>query len=84
MECSVGNYISEECHKSVYGDVNRVVKQIDEFSVDDKLLLQLRISDNINNICKYHDIQFLEKYHHPYGRICSDPINYHKSLSKRV
>lgn len=83
MECYVGKYISEDCHKSVYGDVPKEIKVISEFSDNEKLMLQFRISDSIENICKYHEIKFLDKYYHLYGRICCDPLKYHKKPVKK-
>lgn len=83
MECFVGKYISEECHKNVYGDVSESITSIEEFSDSDKQLLQLRTSDTIESICKYHEIKFLDKYFHLFGRTCSDPLNYHKKPAKK-
>lgn len=83
MECCVGKYISEECHKSVYGDVPKEIKVISEYSDSQQQVLKFRISDSIVNICKYHEIKFLDKYYHLYGRICCDPLKYHKKPVKK-
>lgn len=83
MECSVGVFSGEECHKSVYGEVSKNIKLISEFSDEDKLLLQLRINENIENICKYHEVKFLLRYNHLYGRVCSNPFNLHVKPAKK-
>lgn len=83
MECSVGVLCGKECHKSVYGEVSKDIKLISEFSNEDKLLLQLRISNSIENICKYHEVKFLLRYNHLFGRVCSNPLNYHLKPVKK-
>lgn len=74
-----------DCHKCVYGKVLKDIKLISEFSEEDKQLLNLRISFDIENICNYYEIKFLLKYNHFYGTfmVCSDPLKYHKKPANK-
>jgi hypothetical protein len=83
MECSVGVFCGEECHKGVYGEVSKSIKLISEFSEENSLLLKLRTNEDIKTICKYHELKFLLKYNHLYGRVCSDPCKIHLKPVKK-
>lgn len=47
--------------------------------------MQLRISNSIENIFSYHEVKFLLMYYHLFGRVCSNPVNYHlKPVKKKL
>lgn len=71
--------IGEDFHKCVYGKVSNNVTS--EFSEEDKHLLNSRITSDFENICNYHKIKFLLKYNHLYGKVCLDPLRYHKKAA---
>lgn len=60
MECDIGKLINEKCHKSVYGEVPKHTKVIGKYSDEEKLLIQLRVSNTIVNISTYHELKFLK------------------------
>lgn len=78
MECSVGIFLDEPCHKNAYGE-SKKIRQINELEEDDKLLLQVRLNNRtFECICDYHSAKMLQKYNHLFGNCCSDPFLIHK------
>jgi hypothetical protein len=85
MECSVGQCVQEDCHKKTYQKVSRRLTKVFELSEADEELLQLRIgTKEIQTVCTYHEKKFLVKYHHLFGQVCCDPLQYHKSRKKKA
>lgn len=78
MECSVGLFVSEHCHKHEYQSFSKTILQVSDLSDNEQLLLKLRVSKEVENICQYHKYKYLNKYHHIFGRNCCDPLQYHK------
>jgi hypothetical protein len=83
-QCSIGVFINEPCHKSVYGEFPKTIKLIQDYSEEEKLLFSLRVDSGITSICKYHEIKYLNKFHHLFGQSCSDPFENHKKPIKKV
>ncbi|KAJ8878966.1 hypothetical protein PR048_019570 [Dryococelus australis] len=80
MECSVGIFLNEPCHKTAYRESKRI-RQINEFEKD-KLLIQLRLNTtNIECVCDYHSTKMLQKYKLLFG--CSDPLLIHKKSIRK-
>ncbi|XP_063223012.1 uncharacterized protein LOC134531252 [Bacillus rossius redtenbacheri] len=77
-ECSVGHLTNEQCHKCVYGSVQQELKKICVFSLEQQQLIFTRVSSDVKSVYKYHEIKYLIKYHHIFGRYCSDPLQIHK------
>lgn len=78
MNCFVGIFTGEQCHKQEYQAVLEEVMLISELAVDEQTLLKLRVSEQIDSICHYHKYKYLSKFHHIFGKKCSDPLLLHK------
>lgn len=53
---------------------------IESFSEEDRVLLKLRYGrSDVVDICKHHEMKYLQKYTHLFGNICCNPIRIHKS-----
>lgn len=78
MECTLGLPVSEPCHKPDYQPFSKELFPVSELSGTEQLLLELRVSKDIESICQYHKYKYLTKYHHIFGRNCSDPLKIHK------
>lgn len=82
MDCFVGAFTGEPCHKQDYVSVPKEVIRVSELSEDDQILLKLRISKEIDSVCQYHKYKYLVKFHHIFGKKCCDPLNNHKKPVK--
>lgn len=78
MECSVGLLTGELCHKPDYQPFSKEIYKISDLRESEQLLLELRLSSELETICNNHKIKYLNKYHHIFGRNCSDPLSIHK------
>lgn len=77
-QCSIGVHIDEICHKSVYGVFPKDIKLLTDYSEEERLLFSLRVSSVVTSTCKYHEIKYLNKFHHLFGQYCLDPFMNHK------
>lgn len=81
--CSIGIYVNEECHKTLYGTVPKGLTKISEFCNEDQKTIFFRTSSNVTTICKYHEKKILLKFNHLYGQSCCDPLRTHKKTVKK-
>lgn len=82
MSCFVGELISEQCHKQDYKAVPNEILMVSDLPLEEQNLLKMRLKNEINSICHYHKIKYLEKYNHIFGRKCCDPMKIHKKPIK--
>jgi hypothetical protein len=54
-QCSIGQTISEVCHKTFYGSVCKNLKHLNDFEGDVQKLFKLRVSSSVSTICEYHE-----------------------------
>lgn len=78
MECSLGILLGELCHKCDYQPFSKDIYEVSDLTECEQLLLESRLSSKLETICNYHKIKYLNKYHHLFGRNCSDPLSVHK------
>ncbi|GBN96229.1 hypothetical protein AVEN_174177-1 [Araneus ventricosus] len=80
--CDVGKNLLESCHKTYY--VKAVgLKELGEFTVEDRELLHLRLGNKFEKICFHHEQVYLQKYTHLFGQTCCDPFKRHKKIVKK-
>ena len=62
-KCSIGVYLTEQCHKTIYNS-QIGSRHIDMFAEKDQLLIKLRsgIDQPLTDICDHHETYFLAKY----------------------
>lgn len=77
-QCSIGQIVSEVCHKTVYGSVLKNLKNVNDFDEDRQTLFKLRVSSSVSSVCEYHEKKYILKYNHIFGKKCSDPLKVHK------
>ena len=82
MNCFVGIFTGEQCHKQNYQLVSEELIKASDLSVDDQTLLELRVSKEIDSTCNYHKYKYLVKFHHIFGKKCWDPLGLHKKPIK--
>jgi len=54
-QCSIGQTVDEECHKTVYGFISKDLKQLNDLDDNVQKLLKLRVNDSISSVCEYHE-----------------------------
>ena len=84
MDCSIGQYIEEDCHKPTYNPVKKILRRFDDLSENEKQLLQRRLPELcFETVCLFHKKVFLNRYHHIYGKSCCDPLEVHTQKSPK-
>lgn len=82
MSCFVGELVHDQCHKQDYKTVPNEILMVSDLPLEEQNLLKLRVKNEINNICHYHKIKYLDKFNHIFGRKCCDPMSVHKKPIK--
>src|ERR1700712_3635577 len=79
MECSIGIFKREECHKKNVYTRSSWLKSADDISEIDKVLLVKRTGIRaVDNICEYHYHRYIIKFYTLFGIKCCDPLRRHK------
>lgn len=83
MECSIGLFVQEDCHKFMYSRSSELISK-DELNENDKFLLNKRLQIiSIVNICTYHYKKYITYYFHAFGKKCCDPLKVHKKTIRK-
>ena len=64
MECSVGLFVNEFCHKTCYHPFSKEIFQVSDLPPNEQTLIRLRLSESISSICQYHRNKYVGKYNH--------------------
>ena len=80
MECSIGFFHNEACHKKT---CSSTMKDINQLPDEHQGLLKLRVQKkDIKTMCTYQEIKYLVKYNHLFGFKYCDPFSITKMLRK--
>ena len=60
MECSVGLFVKEDCHKTYYHPFSKEIFQVSDLPQNEHTLIKLRVNQSIISVCQYHRNKYVQ------------------------